>query len=172
MKKTFDGLDRKKNDGQEDPGRAPDIVEDNTQTHSNKIRKTTDVNIDAEEFPKVRKLTFTPGHTRGVKDNIMMFQKLSDGVECVIGSGMCSGHNVKLTRKVTMKRCSDVDDRGVVTWSMREVTTLTCPAAIRQGSHSAHSAVMSQLSVDTGANGMRQKLGSMTDDQPQAGIQN
>ena len=36
-----------------------------------------------------------------------------------VGSGMCSGRNVKLIiRKVMMKRCSDIDDRGVVTWSM------------------------------------------------------
>ena len=173
VKKTFGGLeDKKKNDDQEDTGRAPNNVEDNTEIRRSNIRKTTDVVSDTAKVQEVRKLAFTPGHNRKVKDNIMMFQKLSDGVECVIGSGMCSGHNVKLTRKVTMKRCSDVDDRGVVTWSMREVTVLICPAAIRQGSHSAHSAVMSQLSVETGANGKRRKFGSMIDDQPQAEIQN
>ena len=100
-----------------------------------------------------------------------MFQELSDGVKCVIGSGMCAGHNVKLTRKVTMKRCSNIDDKGVVTWSMREVTVLACPAATTQGSHSTSSAVTSLLPVQTGANGKRRKVGIMCEDQPQAEVQ-
>ena len=172
VKKTFGGLeDKKKNDDQEDTGRAPNNVEDNAEIRRSNIRKTTDVVSDTAKVQELRKLTFTPGHNRKVKDNITMFQKLSDGVECVIGSGMCAGHNVKLIRNVKMKRCSDIDERGLVTWSMREVTTLTCPAATRQGSHSAQSAVMLELSDETGTNGKQRKLRRMCDDQPQAGIQ-
>ena len=70
-----------------------------------------------------------------------------------------------------MKRCSDIDDKGVVTWSMREVTVLACPAATTQGNHSANSAVTSQLPVQSGANGKRRKCGSMCEDQPQSEIQ-
>ena len=59
-----------------------------------------------------------------------------------------------------------------MTWSMREVTVLACPAATTQGSHSTSRAVTSvQLPVQTGANGKRRKYGSMSENQPQSEIE-
>ena len=58
-----------------------------------------------------------------------MFQELQRGGECVMGSGMCAEHNVRLVRKVTNKKVSVVDDNGVVTWTTREVTILACPGS-------------------------------------------
>ena len=114
------------------------------------------------------KLTFTAGPTLVVQDNIRKFQKLSEGNECVIGSGMCSGHNTKLVRNVVMKKCSNICNDGSVEWTMRKVTVLTCPAATKQRRHSAQNPVMSYLSDEAGTNGKRRRVLSMKDDHPQA----
>ena len=51
-----------------------------------------------------------------MNDNIAMFEKLSDGEECVIGSGRCSYHNTKLMRSVIERRVCNIDADGKVTW--------------------------------------------------------
>ena len=60
---------------------------------------------------------------------IEMFQKLAQGEECMIGSGRCGSHNTKLVKDITVKRVSEVNNDNVVSWVMRDVITLVCPAA-------------------------------------------
>ena len=64
-----------------------------------------------------------------VGDNIRKFQELSNkNNQCVIGSGRCGSHNVKLVREVKQKKMSVIGKNGELSWSTREVTILTCPA--------------------------------------------
>ena len=114
------------------------------------------------------KPTFTAGPSLVVRENIKKFQELSEAGECVIGSGMCAKHNTKLVRNVIMKKCSNVSNDGTVSWTMREVTVLTCPAATKQRKHSVHNPVMPYLSEQAGTNGKRRKVLGERDDQPQA----
>ena len=58
-----------------------------------------------------------------------MFQKYAQGEECLIGSGRCGSHNTKLVKNITVKRVSVVNEDDVVSWVMRDVITLVCPAA-------------------------------------------
>ena len=89
---------------------------------------------------KMRKKTFSSITASSVKDNIEKFQKFSRGGECIIGSGRCGQHNVKLVRGVTKKKMSNRNKDGTVSWQMREVTILRCPAAQLTGSASKVSA--------------------------------
>ena len=65
--------------------------------------------------------------TNGGSQKVDCFKKLSQVTKCVIGSGFCAGHNVKLERSVKIKKISIIDNDGKVKWLMREVTSLTCP---------------------------------------------
>ena len=78
---------------------------------------------------KQQKLTFKPVAGPKVKDNIRMFQEFQRGGDCVMGSGRCAEHNVRLVRKVTHKKVSSVNDDGMIKWTTREVTILACPAS-------------------------------------------
>ena len=62
----------------------------------------------------------------------------------MIGNGQCGGHNVKLVGQVTEKKMSVIDKTGKLSWTMREVTVLTCPVA-----HLTHSLPDSQVSMET-----------------------
>ena len=64
-----------------------------------------------------------------VSDRIQRFQELSDGDECVIGSGRCATHNEKVVRKVMNVRKSVQNEAGNVSWRLSESTVLVCPAA-------------------------------------------
>ena len=80
---------------------------------------------------KTTKLTFSQLSNHRVGSMIDKFQKLSRAGECVLGSGGCAFHNVKLVRGVKKKRMSVKDDKGVVRWVMCDVTSLVCPVAQR-----------------------------------------
>ena len=87
----------------------------------------------------MRKTTFEPVKKTqrvSVRDNITMFQELSNRDECVWGNGRCSTHNTKLVRKVTVKKVSEVDRHGQVTWPMREVCSFACPSKLDKQSGS------------------------------------
>ena len=77
-----------------------------------------------------KKLTFDRVDRQSVRDNIAKFQKLQRGGMCVMGSGRCAEHNVRLVRSVTNKKVSVIDENGYTRWVTREVTILTCPGSV------------------------------------------
>ena len=75
-----------------------------------------------------RKTTFMKKNTMNTaRETIKMFQELERGEECLLGSGRCSTHNVKLARKVSKKRVSTVANDGSVKWTIGEGVVLACP---------------------------------------------
>ena len=78
------------------------------------------------------KKTFTKGdnlRTSGggsVSDRVKKIQNEAD-FKCVMGSGRCSTHNVKLVRNVKQKKFSVVGHKGEIEWRLRDVTSLECP---------------------------------------------
>ena len=103
---------------------SSELLEDNKPTMSEEEK------IDMKQ--KIRKLStktkFERPSQSEVRRKIKIFSDKSQGVKCVLGSGHCSGHNVKLVRSVVMKKVSEIDRNGMVIWPMREVTILSCPA--------------------------------------------
>ena len=96
-----------------------------------------------------------------------MFQKLSEGEKCVIGSGRCSSHNVKLVRGVVKKRVSCIDKDGKLSWILREVTSLTCPNKPDRKLGKDEPAMMSQVPQSRGTTGNAKKLKYENVDQSQ-----
>ena len=146
------GLEDKNTEREEDKNKKKDLREEGCKT---------------KELNKV-KTTFKPVNTVRVKENIKMFQKLSMGESCVIGSGRCSKHNVKLVRGVVSKKVSCIDKNGKLSWLMREVTNLSCPYKPDRQHGSDESAMTSSVTQSRGTNGNAKKLRSDYDDQSQA----
>ena len=107
------------------------------------------------------KKTFTNIADMSVRSKIEKFQKFARPGECVIGSGMCGYHNVKLTRNVTMKKMSNINKDGTISWTMREVTILRCPATQPAGPRDKISAIAPLLASEMGTN-KKQRI-SMSD---------
>ena len=61
-----------------------------------------------------------------VSDRVRDFSKMK---ECMISSGYCNLHNVRVKREVNMKKMSTRDKNGDMKWVMGEVTVLVCPLA-------------------------------------------
>ena len=61
-----------------------------------------------------------------VSDRVRDFSKMK---ECMISSGYCNLHNVRVKREVSMKKMSTRDKNGDMKWVMGEVTVLVCPLA-------------------------------------------
>ena len=114
-----------------------------------------------------RKLTFLPPSTNTVSQKIQNFKRISETNKCVIGSGYCSGHNVKLERSIRMKKVSNIGINGKIEWTMREVTSLACPAKQPSVPQYSVGAMMSQLPGPGTTNGKRQKLDDENKDQSQ-----
>ena len=51
------------------------------------------------------------------------------GDECVIGSGRCATHNIKVVRTIMNVRKSEQNEAGVMRWRLCESTVLVCPTA-------------------------------------------
>ena len=100
----------------------------------------------------IKKKTFTNIADMSVRSKIEKFQKFARPGECVIGSGMCGYHNVKLTRSVTKKKMSNINKDGTISWTMREVTILRCPATQPACSGDKISAIAPLLVGDMEAN--------------------
>ena len=64
--------------------------------------------------------------------NFEAFQNGGGGNECVMSGGRCVKHKVKLTREVTARRVSSINQLGEVAWQRREGTILVCPLAGQQ----------------------------------------
>ena len=82
----------------------------------------------------------------------------------MIRSGFCTTHNVKMNREVMVKKMSNEDEYGKISWVSRETTVLSCPMrnprlALPGSVHStSESAVMmSSLPVVRGTNQKRRK---------------
>ena len=84
-----------------------------------------------------------------ISDRILKFQELSDGNDCVIGSGRCATHTVKLVRVIKNVRKSEPIEDGGVRWRLCESTLLECPDAGR-GKLSDDVSVMSSLLPERG----------------------
>ena len=71
------------------------------------------------------KMTFSKGCAK-VSTRVKQLQEAGK-VVCVMGSGRCGAHNVKLTKTVKSKKISCVEPGGVVGWKYVDVTCLVCP---------------------------------------------
>ena len=66
--------------------------------------------------------------------NFEVFQNGGGSNECVMSGGRCVKHKVRLTREVTARRVSNINQLGEVTWQRREGIILVCPLAGQQSS--------------------------------------
>ena len=80
-----------------------------------------------------QKLTFMKHRTNNISDRIENFQKMTEGGMCLLGSGRCGFHNMKLLRNVQTKRMSVRGENDcVLRWEEKEVTTLVCQQRIER----------------------------------------
>ena len=167
-------LVRKKEQGEENKEgmRKKTNVEDMIKKHENITKKETEA---AEKILKGKKkedesqdLVKTTFGTKKdeilVKENIRMFQDLAKGEECIIRSGRCSKHNMKLEKRVTEKRVSVIDELRRVKWQMREAVNFACPSKPRNLNENSALAMLSEP-LSKGTNGRAKKLKGMRDDQ-------
>ena len=76
-----------------------------------------------------RKKTFSvvcEGGGGSVSERVKNLETVID--KCVMGSGRCGTHNVKLSRTVKQKKYSCVNSQGQIEWKYRDVTCLVCPS--------------------------------------------
>ena len=74
---------------------------------------------------EVVKTTFSRGGSK-VSTRIKQLQEAGK-IVCVMGSGRCGTHNVKLTKSVKSKKISCVEPGGGIGWKYVDVTCLVCP---------------------------------------------
>ena len=91
-----------------------------------------------------------------VRKKIAKYQELSTKDECVIGSGMCVIHKVKVIRVLKPTRMSVINTDGSLGWRMSETTTLACPVSQKTCEASATS--QSGLSKETCAANKKVRL--------------
>ena len=95
------------------------------------VEKTQKGRKKENQFQDLKKTTFgTKNKKVAVKESIKMFQDLSKGEDCIIGSGRCSRHNVRLVKTVKEKKVSVIDVSGRVKWQMREAIIYACPSKL------------------------------------------
>ena len=68
------------------------------------------------------------GQRVSVSDRVKEFSKMN---ECLISSGYCNLHNVRVRREVRMKKMSTRDKDGEIKWVLGEVTVLVHPSATK-----------------------------------------
>ena len=66
------------------------------------------------------------GHGVSVSDRVREFSRMK---KCLISSGYCNLHNMRVRREVKVKKMSTRDKGGEMKWVMGEVTVLVCPIA-------------------------------------------
>ena len=79
------------------------------------------------------------------------------GNKCVIGSGRCATHNVRVVRTIMNVRKSDQNEAGVMRWRLCESTVLVCPRAHNRKLASDVKVMTSQSEEGT-ANGNTENL--------------
>ena len=131
-----------------------------------KDRKKDDTMM-IKEKEELRKTTFSIKKKQPtLKEHIAMFEKLSNSVDCVIGSGRCSSHNTRLVRSVIERRVCNVDEDGRVTWPMGEATIFACPLSSDRQSVEEQAAKVSSASNLVGTNGNKRLCVRNEMDQP------
>ena len=116
---------------------------------------------DLREDNNTVKTTFS-----SVQSKIKKFQQFSsDANECVLGSGRCAYHNCKLTRVLSLKKMSVIDECGKVSWDRREVTSLACPKASQAKPMAISESVVSSKVESRGSNKKSRIFGGKTPDQ-------
>ena len=116
-------------DDKGDRGGSPCIKETDRHTDILRGRQPTSM----KTTPDRRKTSLDRSKTTfkavaSVSDRVRTLEKNMNDVKCVMGSGMCGAHNVKLVRSVKQKKYSCVNKLGQVEWKMRDVTCLICPS--------------------------------------------
>ena len=123
--------------------------------------------LQTKKTEEEKKTTFDNVINTGVSQRVKNFNKMSESTKCVIGSGFCAGHNVKLVRSVRTKKTSCVDDNGEIKWLMREVTSLTCPAVSAKILTFSDAPARLTPGESGTTNGKRRKLSMSEMNQPQ-----
>ena len=172
-------LVQKKEQEQEEEGReaarkisnVEDIIkkhEDIAREEKDTVKKTQKGRKEENQFQELKKTTFGTNNKKvAVKEGIKMFQDLAKGEECIIGSGRCSRHNVRLVKTVKEKKVSVIDLSGRVKWQMREAIIYACP--LKPSINNENSAkVMLPEPESGGTNGRAKKFKEQNDDQSQA----
>ena len=141
MRKIWEYMKDKKtkiDDELEDKGMITDDIlssEDNRLTEDNLLdtRSQSD-SVKVKTMPRVRmKKTFGEAYDNSkkisVSDRILRFSELERGNDCVIGSGRCATHNVRIVRIMKDVRQKYFDENGLLRWRLSETTVLECPRA-------------------------------------------
>ena len=68
-----------------------------------------------------------------IKKRIDRFQDIHNGDKCVMGSGRCATHHVKLVKRVIERKESKLDKFGQVSWTIGEGTIYDCPKSGQSG---------------------------------------
>ena len=85
-------------------------------------------NSSNQSGKEVKKTTFSGGSAK-VSSRIKQLQE-SGKILCVMGSGRCGTHNVKLIKSVKSKKISCVEPGGGIGWKYVDVTCLVCPKKV------------------------------------------
>ena len=140
-------------------------------TKENTFNNKNNKNTDNSECDKTQKTTFsTLCDSATVGDRVRRYQMMvrKSGSGCVMGSGRCATHNVKLVRSVCMKKVSDRNNADELVWRNRESTTLVCPASERFSDDNKSDKVV--VNTQQGPTNKKSKLSRDTDENQSASI--
>ena len=83
-----------------------------TEVCKPEVKTTNKLKITFNKTPSVRKSS--------INEKILRFQELSESNDCVIGSGRCATHNLKIVRVIKNVRISEPVEGEGVKWRLRE----------------------------------------------------
>ena len=107
-----------------------DILEDNNKEEDIVMKRdnTGHDNTPEDNLPPKKKMTFrTINASPPIKKKIDRFQDFQNGDKCVVGSGRCATHHIKLVKRVIERKVSKLDKFGQVMWTMGEGIIYDCP---------------------------------------------
>ena len=177
MRKIWEYMKDKKtkmDDECEDKG--DDILsnEDNQHREDNLLdtrsQSDNDDNVEVKTIPRMRMKTtfgeaFDSNKKISVSDRIQRFSELERGNDCVIGSGRCATHNVRIVRILKDVRQKYLDENGLLRWRLSETTVLECPRAFsRQNTEDCSD--VSILPETVGTNGNTEVISTDANYQP------
>ena len=82
------------------------------------VSKTGVCNTEVKTTDKL-KMTFSTlpnARKSSISEKILRFQELAEGDDCVIGSGRCATHNLKIVRVIKNIRVSEPAEGGGINW--------------------------------------------------------
>ena len=112
-------------DAKGDRGGSPCTKETDRHTDTQRGRQPTSGKTTLDDIDSMKKTFKAVGN---VSDRVRSLENNMNNVKCVMGSGRCGAHNVKLVRSVKQKKYSCVNKLGQVEWKTRDVTCLICPS--------------------------------------------